>query len=332
MAATILDGTAIANEIIAGLHDDIRRLAKHGTPPRLCVIRANDNKGSASYAKATAGWCEEHGIGFVLEDLGPDVGAAAIVDCINRHNRDAATSAIMLHMPVPEGVDGDELLSHIHPQKDAEGMHPVNLAALLSQTNPVPAPCTAIGAVKLALHACPDMSGKRAVVCGRSQIVGRPAALLLVSQHATVTVTHTRTPDVGALTREADILIAATGAAAARYSRYRKTRRAAQEGGNVPPPPPDLTAYITADMVKPGAVVIDVGVNRVPAGFDGEGAPLKNPETGKTKLVTMGDVDFEGVREVAGFLTTAKGGTGPMTNAMLLRNTVAAARRVAGGA
>ncbi len=330
MPATVLDGAAIAARTTAALADDIARLRDRGAPPRLVVIRANDNKGSASYARATERMCGEHGIDFRLEELGSDADQAAVAACIDRHNRDDATSAIMLHMPVPDGVDGEALLAAIDPLKDAEGMHPVNLARLLYDPDPVPGPCTALGAVKLALEACPDMQGRRALVAGRSQIVGRPAALLLISHHATVTVTHTRTRDVPALMREADVVIAATGAASARYARYRRALAAWQDGSGERPAPCDLSPYVTAEMVKPGAVVIDVGVNRIPAGFDEDGEPVPNPETGRPRLVTAGDVDFDAVREVAGAVTAAKGGTGPMTNAMLLRNTVHAARRLAG--
>jgi methylenetetrahydrofolate dehydrogenase (NADP+)/methenyltetrahydrofolate cyclohydrolase len=329
MPADVLDGKAIAAEIIASLVPRIEALTAKGAAPRLVVVRANDDKGSASYAKATRTWCEEHGIDFRLEDLGPDADQARIEEVIRRHNEDAATSALMLHMPVPDGVDSGRLMATIHPLKDAEGMHPVNLARLLYDPDPIPGPCTALGAVKLAQTACPDLSGKRAIVLGRSQIVGRPAALLLISAHATVQVTHTRTADVSALCREADLVIAATGAASIRWKRYRKALKAWKDGTGEKPAPCDLSYYVTAEMVKPGAAVIDVGVNRIPERLDEEGEPLRDPESGKIKLATRGDVDFEGVKEVAGYITGAKGGSGAMTNAMLLRNAVTAAETLA---
>lgn len=329
MPATVLDGAAVAASITDTLKEDILALREKDLPPKLVVIRANDDRGSESYAHATGTWCSEVGIEFALENLPPDASQSDIELCIARHNEDSETSAIMLHLPVPDDADPEALMRAIDPAKDAEGMHPENLAALLYDPDPVPGPCTALGAVKLVLEACPDLQGKRAVVCGRSQIVGRPAALLLISQHATVTVTHTRTADVAALTREADVLLSATGAASIRYRRYRKALKEHRAGRGEKPAVPELGHYITPEMVKPGAVVVDVGVNRVPVGFDENGDPLKK-ENGKTRLQTIGDVDVDGVREVAGWVTTAKGGTGPMTNAILLRNTVVAAKRIAG--
>lgn len=319
MPAIILDGTEIASEIVASLIPRRDALIKAGKTPRLVVIRANDNPGSASYAKATGAWCEENGIAFALDDLGPDADEYRILDTITKHNANPNTTAMMLHMPLPKGCDAQTLFAAMDPRKDVEGMHPANLGQLFFGEH-LPGPCTALGAVELARRAVPDMRGKNAVVIGRSPIVGRPAALLLTALDATVTIVHTKTDDVAAITRKADIIIAATGALQIQWNHYKKALAAYKDGAAPKPETCTLTPTLTADMIREGAAVIDVGVNRVPAGFDDEGDPLRHPETGKLRIITRGDTDFDGLQEKAGFITSPKGGTGAMTNAMLLRN------------
>ncbi|MFH0910999.1 MAG: bifunctional 5,10-methylenetetrahydrofolate dehydrogenase/5,10-methenyltetrahydrofolate cyclohydrolase [Planctomycetota bacterium] len=326
MAAVVLDGNAVAGEIVAALRPHIDALTKQGRPPRLAAVRANDNKASAFYANIQKKWCEENGVAYLLEELGADASDATILSAIQKHNADPKTSAILLHTPLPAGADAAALTRAIRPEKDAEGMHPQNLGRLLFDPDPVPGPCTAVGAVKLALRACPQMRGKDAVVVGHSQIVGRPAALLLLAQNASVSVAHIYTRDLARVTRGAEILIVATGAAGYRYAAYEKALAAHKKGKGQRPAPCDLSYLIRADMVKKGAVVIDVGVNRVPRALDAGGEPARNPRTGRPELLTVGDVDFENVKEVASAITSPRGGTGPMTNAILLRNTVLAAR------
>ena len=324
MPAVILDGTEIAREIVAGLQPRIAELKAGRRPLRLVVIRANDNPGSASYARATESWCAENGVGFFLENCGAAASERQILEAILRHGADAATTGIMLHMPLPEGVRQEVLVTAIDPAKDVEGMHPFNLGRLLFGESR-PGPCTAMGAVELARRAVGELAGKTAVVLGRSPIVGRPAALLLTALSATVTVAHTRTRDLAGVCRSADILIAATGGLQAAWAKHRAALDAFKAGTGAKPVFGGLPAVVTADMVKPGAAVIDVGVNRVPAGFDPDGEPVRDPASGKIVFETRGDVDFEGVRGVAGVLTAPKGGTGAMTNAMLLGNLVWAA-------
>jgi methylenetetrahydrofolate dehydrogenase (NADP+) / methenyltetrahydrofolate cyclohydrolase len=328
MPAEVLDGNALAAEILDSLKPRVEALRAKKKPARLVAIRANEDKGSEFYAKAQGKHCEENGIEYVLDNLSPESSQEDLLAAIGKHNSAPATSAILLHMPLPAGADGKALTNAIDPSKDAEGMHPLNLGQLLFDPDPVPGPCTALGAVKLALHAQPSMQGKDAVVVGHSQIVGRPAALLLLAQNASVSVAHVFTKDLARVTREAEVLIVATGAASFRWNAYRKALKAFKDGNGEKPDPCDLSHLIQADMVRPGATVIDVGVNRIPAGLDENGEPVKNPETGKNKMITTGDVDFENVKDVAGFITSPKGGTGPMTNAILLRNTVFAAERL----
>jgi methylenetetrahydrofolate dehydrogenase (NADP+)/methenyltetrahydrofolate cyclohydrolase len=331
MVAKILDGEALAKEFLNELSPIIKNLREKEMPPRLVSIRANDNKGSESYAKMQEKHCGECGVDFLLENLPADSTEEQILNCIESHNHNPLTSAIMLHMPLPKGVDSSKLTAAISPLKDAEGMHPANLGNLLFDADPIPGPCTALSAVKLALKAAnDDVKGKNVVVVGRSQIVGRPAALMMMEKHATVTVAHSRTQNMTEVTKSADILIVATGAVTFRWSAYRKALAAWHKGEGDKPEKCDLSYLITSDMVKKGAIVIDVGVNRIPVSIDEDGEPARNKETGKIKLTTVGDVDYEAVKEVAGIITSPKGGVGPVTNAMLIRNTVFAAKKIAG--
>ncbi len=331
MAARILDGAPLAEEIAAQARAQAQALANDGHPPRLVAIRANDDRGSEVYARAQAKWCGRNGLAYLLEDLGPEATEADLAACIARHNATPQTSAVLLHTPLPKKADAARLTAAIDPAKDAEGMHPRNLGRLLTDPDPVPAPCTAAGAVRLALEACPDMRGRDAVVVGHSQIVGRPAALMLLARDATVSVAHVYTKDLARLTREAEVLIVATGAIGSRYRAYRKALAAHKRGGAPRPEPVDLGYLVTPPMVRAGAVVIDVGGNRIPEALDENGEPVCDPKTGKPRMVTVGDVDVEGIRDKAAAITNPKGGAGPMTNAILLRNTVAAAQALAEG-
>jgi methylenetetrahydrofolate dehydrogenase (NADP+)/methenyltetrahydrofolate cyclohydrolase len=200
-------------------------------------------------------------------------------------------------------------------------MHPANMGRLFFGGGHV-APCTPLAAVELLTQACPDLAGKEAVVVGHSEIVGKPiAAMLLASPNAspTVTVCHVATADLAFHTRRADILIVATGVSQARWLAYNRRKKAGEN-----PPLPDLSPLVSGDMVKPGAVVIDVAINRIPKGFDAAGEPLKN-DKGKNAMVTVGDVDFDSAAAKAAAITPVPGGVGPVTVAMLLRNTVACA-------
>ncbi len=326
MAAELIDGNAVAAEMLNELKPKIAELTAAGKQPHLAAIRANNDAGSGWYAKAQAGHCEEHGVRYTLKEPGADASEAEIIKVINELNNDPSVSAILLHLPLPSGCDYLKLVNAIAPEKDAEGVHPQNLGALLATGNSDPAPCTAIGAVELVKRIRPDLNGAKALVLGRSAIVGKPAALLLLNLNASVMIGHSRS-DVAALCREADVIIAATGAAAVIWSRYKRALDNYKAGKGEKPAPCDLTPLVKADMVKPGAIIVDVGVNHIPKALDENGEPVLN-DKGKVAMQYAGDVDFEAAKEIAGHITSPKGGSGPVTNAFLLRNTVNAAARM----
>lgn len=328
MTAEWIDGTAVANEMLDALKPHIDTLTTRGTPPHLAAIRANDDPGSAWYAKAQGKHCQTHGVHYTLDDLGADADETAIRAAIERHNADPSVSAILLHMPLPAGASHLRLAAAITPEKDAEGIHPTNLGTLLATGTSDPAPCTAMSAVELLRRLRPQMKGAKALVVGRSAIVGKPAALLLLNLNATVMIAHSHS-DIPVLAKEADVIIAATGASAVAWQRYKRTQAAYKTGEGEKPALPDLRPLIRRDMVKPGAILIDVGVNEIPKALDANGDPVCN-DKGRPVMVYAGDIDCEGVLDVAGHVTSPKGGTGPVTNAFLLRNTVHAAMRQAG--
>lgn len=328
MPAEWIDGTAVAEEMLQALKPHIEALTARGTPPHLAAIRANDDPGSAWYAKAQGRHCQTHGVQYTLDDLGPDADEAALRAAIEKHNADPSVSAILLHMPLPAGASHLRLAAAIAPEKDAEGIHPTNLGTLLATGTSDPAPCTAMSAVELLRRLRPQMKGAKALVVGRSAIVGKPAALLLLNLNATVMIAHSHS-DIPSLAKEADVIIAATGASAVAWERYKRARVAYEAEGGETPALPDLRPLIRREMVKPGAILIDVGVNEIPKALDENGDPVCN-EKGRPVMVYAGDIDCEGVQDVAGHVTSPKGGTGPVTNAFLLRNTVHAAMRQAG--
>lgn len=325
MPAQLIDGNAVAAEMLAALKPDIVALTAAGHTPHLAAIRANDDAGSGWYAKAQAAHCAENGLRYTLVEPGAQAGEDEIIAAIHKLNADPAVSAILLHLPLPKGCDYLRLVNAIDPAKDAEGVHPVNLGKLLATGTADPAPCTAIGAVELVRRIRPDLSGAKALVLGRSAIVGKPAALLLLNLNASVIIGHSRS-DVAALCKEADVIIAATGAAAVKWARYNRALQAWKNGQGEKPAPADLSPLVKGNMLKPGAILVDVGVNHIPTGLDADGEPLKN-EKGRVAMQYVGDIEVESAREVAAHLTNPKGGSGPVTNAYLLRNTVNAARK-----
>lgn len=328
MAAELIDGNKVAEELLATIREDVKKLTDAGKQPHLAAIRANDDAGSGWYAKAQKEHCEKNGIEYTLIDMGKDVTEAEILQEIEALNRDEAVSAMLLHLPLPAGCEHLRLAAAIDPVKDAEGVHPQNLGALLTNGYSDPAPCTAVGAVELVRRIRPQMNGAKALVLGRSAIVGKPAALLLLNLNASVMIGHSRS-DVAALCREADVIIAATGAASVVWNRYKKALQNWKDGKGEKPAPADLSPLVKADMIREGAIVVDVGVNHIPAGLDEEGEPLKNSK-GKIAMQYVGDVDYEACREKAGFITSPKGGSGPVTNAFLLLNTVSSAKKLSG--
>ncbi len=328
MVAELIDGNAVAKELLEGIQGDIEKLGAAGIKPHLAAIRANEDAGSGWYAKAQGEHCAQNGIEYSLIELGKNATETDILNEINRLNNDPAISAILLHLPLPTGCEHLKLAAAIDPVKDAEGVHPQNLGALLTRGHSDPAPCTAVGAVELVRRLRPNMNGAKALVLGRSAIVGKPAALLLLNLNASVMIGHSRS-DVAALCREADVIIAATGAASVIWNRYSRALKAFKAGEGEKPEPVDLSPLVKADMIKEGAIIVDVGVNHIPAALDENGEPVKNSK-GRTAMQYVGDVDFEACKEVAGHITSPKGGSGPVTNAYLLLNTVNSAKKLSG--
>ena len=279
MAAKILDGKVLSAEIKEQVAQRVAAMKAQGVTPGLAVILVGNDPASEIYVRNKGKGCEETGMLSRTIRMEEGTTQEALEEEIEKLNRDPAIHGILVQLPLPAHLDEQAALAKIQPEKDVDGFHLVNAGHLMTGTEGV-VPCTPKGALYMIRSAGIDLSGREAVVIGRSNIVGKPMAMLLLQQNCTVTMCHSRTKDLAEHTRRADILVAAVGKA----------------------------GFVTADMVKPGAVVIDVGINRV----DGK---------------VCGDVDFETVKEVAGWITPVPGGVGRMTIAMLLSNTADAAER-----
>jgi methylenetetrahydrofolate dehydrogenase (NADP+)/methenyltetrahydrofolate cyclohydrolase len=277
MTAQLLDGKALAASIRASVRERIR---KSGLRPGLAVILAGDDPASKVYVRNKTRACEEAGVHSVQIDYPASVTQEELMRRISKLNADPAIHGILVQLPLPAHLDAAAVLDAVAPHKDADGFHPANLGALLSG-RPRFVPCTPAGIVRLVEHAGVPLGGRRAVVIGRSTIVGKPLALLLLQKDMSVTICHSKSRDLAHIAAEADVLVAAVGR-------------------------PKL---VTAAMVKPGACVVDVGINRLADGS------------------LAGDVDFPAVKEIAGWISPVPGGVGPMTIAMLLENCVHAAAR-----
>jgi methylenetetrahydrofolate dehydrogenase (NADP+)/methenyltetrahydrofolate cyclohydrolase len=277
MAARLIDGKALAAQVRAELKPAVAALAARGARPGLAAILAGDDPASQVYVRNKVRACEETGVRSELHEFPASVAQAALLERIAALNADARVHGILVQLPLPSQVDAERVLAAVAPEKDVDGFHADNLGRLVRGA-PRYVPCTPAGVLRLIEHAQVPLAGRHAVVIGRSSIVGKPLALLLLQRDATVTICHSKTADLAELARRADVLVAAVGRA----------------------------RLVTAGMVKPRACVIDVGIQR---GKDG-------------KLI--GDVDFEPVRQVAGWITPVPGGVGPMTVAMLVANTVRA--------
>lgn len=281
--AVIIDGRRIAKEMRAGLEKEVDSLVKKGVTPGLATILIGEDPASQVYVRMKEKACDKLGIFSRGIHLPANIGQAELISEIKSLNADPAIHGILVQLPLPKHLDTPSVLLEVSPGKDVDGFHPVNLGKLLSAKNweelPLFVPCTPAGVIRLIDSTGVDIEGKEAVVVGRSLIVGKPVAMLLLARHATVTLCHSRTRDLDALTRQADILVAAVG----------------------------VPRLIQGGMIKPGAVVIDVGVNRLKEGW-------------------VGDVDFDAAKNVAGYLTPVPGGVGPMTIMMLLANTVRSAQ------
>jgi methylenetetrahydrofolate dehydrogenase (NADP+)/methenyltetrahydrofolate cyclohydrolase len=286
VTARIIDGKAAAAALRADIAAEVAKFrAATGRAPRLAVVLVGEDPASAVYVRNKGKATIEAGMESFEHKLSTETSEAELLALVDQLNSDPAVDGILVQLPLPDHINADKVLTRIDPDKDVDGFHPINVGRLVTGLVGF-VPCTPLGCLKLLRAELGDLKGKEAVVVGRSNIVGKPMALLLLGDHCTVTIAHSRTRDLPEVVRRADIVVAAVGR-------------------------PEM---VKGDWLKPGATVIDVGINRVP----GEG--------GKSRLV--GDVDFASASEVAGAITPVPGGVGPMTIACLIRNTmVSAARR-----
>ncbi|MDR3687020.1 MAG: bifunctional methylenetetrahydrofolate dehydrogenase/methenyltetrahydrofolate cyclohydrolase FolD [Coriobacteriia bacterium] len=280
--AQIIDGKLVAAAVRAKAAALVERVKLAGVDPGLAVVLVGEDPGSQSYVRMKERDCAEVGITSLDFRRPASITQAELNQIIDANNADPSVHGILVQLPLPKGFDEEAALERISPEKDADGLHPENMGRLVRGIRAARA-CTPWGVMAMLDYYGIDPAGKRAVVIGRSSIVGKPMALMLLERNATVTVCHSRTVDLPAVCREADILVAAIG----------------------------RPGMITAEYVKPGAVVVDVGINRTDAGL-------------------VGDVDFDAVEPIASWITPVPGGVGPMTRAMLVMNTAEAAARAAG--
>lgn len=283
MTAQLIDGNALSRQLRADVAQRVQALRARGLTPGLAVILVGDNPASQVYVRNKVKACEDTGMHSVLETWPATLSEAELLARVQAMNEDPTIHGILVQLPLPAHIDAQKVIEAISPAKDVDGFHVASAGALMTGL-PGFWPCTPHGCMKMLEHIGYELRGKHAVVIGRSNIVGKPMALMLLQANATVTVCHSGTQDLAAFTRQADVVVAAVG----------------------------KRNVLTADMVKPGAVVIDVGMNRNEAG----------------KL--CGDVDFDGVKQVAGWITPVPGGVGPMTITMLMVNTLDSAERQAG--
>jgi len=323
MAAQIIDGEAIAAKITEQVQADAAALTQKGRPPHLVAVQVGENPASKIYTNMQRKNCEAAGLQYELLNLPEDMKQDDLLAKIRELNADEKVTGLILQMPLPRQIDARTVQVTISPDKDVEGMHPQNMGRLFYGGGIV-SPCTAWAAVELLKATCDgDLAGKEVVVVGHSEIVGKPIAMILLQSlnaSPTVTVCHIATRDLAFHTKRADVVFVATGVSQARWSSYQRRKKAGQDVKR-----PDLSPLIQADMLKDGAIVIDVAINRIPKGFDDSGQPLKNAK-GKTAMVTVGDVDFEAAKEKVGAITPVPGGVGPVTVAKLLQNTIACAK------
>ena len=286
MSARLLDGNALGALVRSELAERAAALRVTGVTPCLAVLLVGEDPASAVYVRNKVAACEKAGIRSIKDVYAADADPALVLARIAELNADPEVHGVLVQLPLPKHFDEDVILEAILPEKDVDGFHAENVGALM-QGNPRFIPCTPYGVMKMLASANVSLKGAEAVVVGRSNIVGKPMAMLLLQAGCTVTICHSQTKDLNFHTRRADILVAAVG----------------------------RPKMITGDMIKPGATVIDVGINRLQSG----------PDAGKL----CGDVDFDSCKEVAGVITPVPGGVGPMTITMLLTNTLESAERVA---
>jgi methylenetetrahydrofolate dehydrogenase (NADP+) / methenyltetrahydrofolate cyclohydrolase len=283
MTAKIIDGKALAEKVRGRIAEEVVALKANGVTPGLAVVLIGDDPASQVYVKNKVAACAKVGMHSAMHRLPASTTEAELLALVDQLNHDSAIHGILVQLPLPKQIDEKKVLEAISVAKDVDGFHAENVGALMIG-EPRFVSCTPAGCMEMLRDiGMSDLRGKHAVVIGRSNIVGKPMAMLLLHANATVTICHSGTTDLPSITRQADILVAAVG----------------------------KPQFVRADMVKNGAVVIDVGINRLP---DASGGGL------------VGDIDFEGVKQVAGYITPVPGGVGPMTITMLLQNTLVAAR------
>jgi methylenetetrahydrofolate dehydrogenase (NADP+) / methenyltetrahydrofolate cyclohydrolase len=287
MSAEIIDGKLIAGQVREEVAANVtKRLAAGKSKPTLATVLIGDRVDSATYVASKQKACAELGMGSVSHSLPGDISQKALEDLVKSLNEDTSVNGILIQLPLPSHLDEERVLQLVSVEKDVDGFSPVNIGRLAQKgREPLFVPCTPYGCIYLLEKSGVQIDGANAVVLGRSNIVGMPAALLLIDKNATVTICHSRTKDLPSVIRNADILIAAIG----------------------------KPEFVRGDWIKPGAAVIDVGINS------------KSDATKKSGYRLVGDVNFEEAKEVAGFITPVPGGVGPMTIAMLMKNTLRAA-------
>jgi methylenetetrahydrofolate dehydrogenase (NADP+)/methenyltetrahydrofolate cyclohydrolase len=290
----LIDGATVARAVRAGVAETAASLVARGVRPGLAVVLVGDDPASAVYVRAKGKASEEAGLHSITVRLPATTSEADLLQRVDQLNADPSIHGILVQMPLPKHISAEVVIRRVRPEKDVDGFHPVNVGKLLNGDTDGFAPCTPAGVQELLVRSGVETKGAECVIVGRSSIVGKPMASLMMQDrpgaNATVTVCHSRTADLGGHTRRADILIVAAG----------------------------RPKFVTGAMVKPGAVVIDVGINRV------------DDARAKQGYIIVGDVDFASAREVARLITPVPGGVGPMTIAMLLKNTVRAAQLSAG--
>jgi methylenetetrahydrofolate dehydrogenase (NADP+)/methenyltetrahydrofolate cyclohydrolase len=285
LPAKLIDGVAIARDVREDVAREAAALTAKGTRPGLAVVLVGDDPASAVYVRSKGKATEEAGMHGETIKLSADTSQAELLAIVERLNADPKIHGILVQSPLPKQIDYQSVIARLDPEKDVDGFHPVNAGKLLIGDKSGFAPCTPAGVMEMLKRSHVELKGAECVIVGRSTIVGRPMAALMIQEDATVTVCHSKTRDLAAHTRRAEILVVAAGRA----------------------------KFVTGDMVRPGAVVIDVGINRVA------------DSRAKQGYILVGDVDFASTAEVASLITPVPGGVGPMTIAMLLKNTVRAA-------
>jgi methylenetetrahydrofolate dehydrogenase (NADP+) / methenyltetrahydrofolate cyclohydrolase len=293
MSASIIDGKAIANKVQDEIRQAVAKMAaEHNYTPGLATVLVGDNTASATYVRNKKKACAEVGIRSIGRELPGDISQEELLAVVQELNADPQVNGILVQLPLPKQLDEEAILAAIDIRKDVDGFHPLNIGRLaMKGRDPLFTPCTPSGCLRLLQETGVNLNGADAVVLGRSNIVGLPMAMLLQKANATVTICHSRTKDLASYLRKADVVVAAVG----------------------------IAEMVTGDMLKPGAVVIDVGINR------------KDDPTAKRGYRLVGDVEFESCAAVASAITPVPGGVGPMTIAMLLENTLKGAQHALAG-